>query len=394
MRLWFVDSRLRGIDEVGVCVPQHPANPPAFLCVLTHVPTAFMLPVRIIGRRHCLSQVRGGAMINEQLNWGVLGAARIATNQMIPAIQQSDTGRVAAIASRSAAKASDVAEHFGIDRSYGSYDDLLADPDIDVIYNPLPNSMHLEWSVKSAKAGKHILCEKPLGATADECRQMIDAAAQNNVLLIEAFWYRYHPKNLMIKEMVDDGSLGTLRAVRAYHYGTETRPTTSIAMSSELAGGALLFGGCYPVNLSRWLFGREPKTVSAIFEFDPLYKVDVTFNGLLDFGANQHGIANCGFHHAEKSRYEVIGERGYAVVEPFLTGDPGAMIVRFEIDGRKFERQTPPANAFVIQVDAFTSCLKGEAESLTTAEDAAKNMTVIDSLFRSGRTGRHVAIPE
>ena len=333
-------------------------------------------------------------MIEDKLNWGVLGAAQIATNQMIPAIQQSGSGRVGAIASRSASKASDSAKHFGIDRSYGSYEDLLADPNIDAIYNPLPNSMHLEWSIKSAQAGKHILCEKPMGATADECRRMIRAADEKNVLLIEAFWYRYHPKNLMIKQMVDDGSLGSLRAVRAYHYGMQTNRATSIAMSRQLAGGALLFGGCYPVNLCRWLFGREPKTVSAIFEFDEVYEVDVTFNGLLDFGAGQHGIANCGFNHAEKSRYEVIGERGYGVVEPFLTGNHGPMTVRFDIDGRKFERQTPPANAFVLQVDAFAARLKGGPDSLTTAQDAVKNMTVIDSLFRSGRTGRHVAIPE
>ena len=333
-------------------------------------------------------------MIKDKLNWGVLGAAQIATNQMIPAIQQSGTGRVAAIASRGASKASDVAKRFGIERSYGSYDELVADPQIDAIYNPLPNSLHLEWTVKSANAGKHILCEKPMGATADECRRMIEAAIQNNVLLIEAFWYRYHPKNLMIKEIVDEGRLGKLRAVRAYHYGMQKNRARSIAMSSELAGGALLFGGCYPVNLSRWLFGREPRTVSAIFEFDAVYEVDTTFNGLLDFGAGRHGTANCGFDHAEFSRYEVIGERGYGVVEPFLTGNHGPMTVHFDIDGRKFTRETPPANAFVLQVDAFASRLKGGPESLTTAEDAVKNMTVIDSLFRSGRTGRHVAIPE
>lgn len=223
---------------------------------------------------------------------------------------------------------------------------------------------------------------------------MIGAAAQNNVLLIEAFWYRYHPKNLLIKQMVSDGRLGELRAVRAHHYDLIKDPATSIAMSEEFTGGSLMFGGCYPVNVSRWLFGREPNAVSAIFEFDPVHGVNVTFSGLLDFGAGQHRITSCGFRHAEFSRYEVLGERGYAIIEPFLTGNHGAMTVPYEIDGRASERQVPPANAFVLQVDAFTSCLRGEAESLTTAEDAVKNMTVIDSLFRSGRTGRHVTVQE
>ncbi len=333
-------------------------------------------------------------MNRENLNWSVIGAAAIA-RQMIPAIQESATGRVAAIASHSAEKASDFAQQYGIERSYGSYDDLLADPDVDAIYNPLPNSVHLEWTIKSAEAGKHILCEKPLGATADECRQMIEAAAQHDVLLIEAFWYRYHPKNLLVREIVSEGRLGELRAVRAYHYyGPSRKGASSISMSKELAGGTLMFSGCYPVNLSRWLFDQQPEAVSAIFEFDPQREVDVTFDGLLDFGAGRHGIANSCSRHARMTRYEVIGERGYVVVEPFLVPDHGPMTVLVNIEGATTERQIPPANAYTLQTDAFASCLKGEAQSLTTPEDAVLNMEVIEALFRSGRTGKRVTLRE
>ena len=138
----------------------------------------------------------------EKLRWGVLGTADIAIRQVIPATQQSQSGRVAAIASRTEARAAEVARMLDIERHYGSYERLLADPDVDAIYIPLPNSMHLEWAIKSAEAGKHILCEKPLGITADECRQMVKAARENNVLLTEAFWYRHHPQNLLVKDLI------------------------------------------------------------------------------------------------------------------------------------------------------------------------------------------------
>ncbi len=331
--------------------------------------------------------------LKEKLSWGVLGAAGIAKLRMIPAIQESESGRVAALASRSADKATEVAKQFGVERAYGSYDELLADQDIDAIYIPLPNSMHCEWSIKALQAGKHVLCEKPLAISADECRRMVEAAGRSNRLLIEAFWYRHHPQNHLVREAIAEGKLGELRVVRAYHHGNVTDPATNVRMKSELAGGTLVDNGPYPVNLCRWLFGKEPRAVSAFFEFDPVYKVDVSFSGLLDFGPSQVGIVDTGFKHAYKHRYEVIGDRGYVVADRFLVHADMTATLRFSIDGQVSERQIPPTNAFVRQVDAFAACLRDGAESLTPAEDAIKNLTVIEALYQSGREGRHVPIP-
>ena len=329
----------------------------------------------------------------DKLNWGVLGTADIAIRQVIPATQQSQTGRVAAIASRSAEKAVQAARRLSIERHYGSYEHLLADPNLDAIYIPLPNSMHLEWATKAAEAGKHILCEKPLGVTAEECRQMVNSARKNNVLLTEAFWYRHHPQNQLVKSLAAAGSLGDLKIIRGYLQGKAHNPETNIRFSTELAGGTLLDGGCYAVNLCRWLYDREPSVVSAMFEYDDHYKVDVAFYGILKFGDGQFGFASSGYRHARNVSYEVYGDRGSAFVESFMTADHKSTTVRLVIDGEVSERKFPPVNAYTLQADSFARCAREGAETLTPAEDAIKNMAVIEALIESGRTGRHISVP-
>ncbi len=326
------------------------------------------------------------------LEWGILGAAKIATWQMIPAIQQSASGRVAAIASRSSEKSAQVASQFGIDRSYGSYEELLADPKLDAIYIPLPNTMHCKWSIQAAEAGKHILCEKPLGVTPEECQQMIGAAAKNNVLLVEGFWYRYHPRHQVVRDTLTEGRLGDIRVIRA-HLNGQILLADNIRGSRELAGGTLMDGGCYPVNLCRWLYEREPERVSAFFKFDATYKVDVSFNGLLDFGNGQHAVVESNFRKGPRhSRYEVVGDRGNLLVEPFLTSDHGSSTIRFAIDGQESERHFPPTNAFTLQVDAFADYAREGTTPLTPAEDAEKNITVVQALYESHRLGQHVPV--
>ncbi len=329
----------------------------------------------------------------EKLRWGVLGTADIAIRQVIPATQQSRTGRVAAIASRTEARAAEVARMLDIERHYGSYEQLLADPDVDAIYIPLPNSMHLEWAIKSAEAGKHILCEKPLGITADECRQMVKAARENNVLLTEAFWYRHHPQNLLVKDLIAQGTLGELKIIRGSLQGKAPDTGNNIRFSAELAGGTLLDGGCYPVNLCRWLYQREPTVVSAMFEHDDRFKVDVAFYGILKFGDGQFGFASSGYRHARNVSYEVYGDRGSASVESFMTADHKSTTVRLVIDGEASKHKFPPVNAYTLQADSFAECVREGTEPLTPAADAIKNMAVIEALFESGRTGRHIALP-
>ena len=328
----------------------------------------------------------------DKLNWGILSTARIANLHVIPATQQSETGRVLAIASRSSEKASEFSDRFGIERHYGSYEELLADPDVDAIYNPLPNSMHLEWSIRAAEAGKHILCEKPLGVDVAECRQMIAAARKHGVLLIEAFWYRHHPQHQPVRDAIAEGRLGKIRQIRGYLHVDIANLSSNIRMSKELAGGTLMDGGCYPVNLCRWLYQAEPRVVTAIMDVDPNHGVEVSFNGILDFGDGQVGLVSSGFKYARKVSYQVFGERGYALVEKFLNSDHDEATARLVIDGRPCEYHFPPINAYTLQADAFAACLRNGTESLTPAEDAIGNMATIQALYRSSREGRHVSL--
>ena len=330
----------------------------------------------------------------EKLNWGILSTARIANLHVIPATQRSKTGRVLAIASRSGDKAAEFAERHGIERHYGSYEQLLADPDIDAIYNPLPNTLHLEWSIKAAEAGKHILCEKPLAADVAECRQMIEAARKHDVLLIEAFWYRQHPQHQPVRDAIAEGRLGKIRQIRAYLHANIANLDTNIRMSKELAGGTLMDGGCYPVNLCRWLYQAEPRVVSAMMDVDPNHGVEFSFNGMMDFGDGQVGMVSSGFKYARKISYQVFGDRGYALVEDFLTSDHTETTVRLVINDRSSEYHFPAVNAYTLQADAFASCLRDGAESLTPPEDAIGNMAAIEALHRSARTGRHVALAQ
>ncbi len=328
-----------------------------------------------------------------KLRWGVLGTADIAVRQVIPATQQSRSGHVAAIASRSLENAANAARSLEIERYYGSYEHLLADPDLDAVYIPLPNSMHLKWVTRAAEAGKHILCEKPLGVTADECRQMVSAARKNNVLLVEAFWFRHHPQNRLVKSLVAEGSLGEPKIIRGYLQGKATNPESNIRFSSELAGGTLLDGGCYPVNLCRWLYQREPSVVSAMFEYDYRYNVDVAFYGILQFGDGQFGFASSGYRHARSVSYEVYGDRGSASVESFMTSDHKSTTVRLMIDGEASERKFPSVNAYTLQAESFVENVREGTAPLTPADDAIKNMAVLEALIESGRTGRHVSVP-
>lgn len=329
----------------------------------------------------------------DKLRWGVLGTADIAVRQVIPATQQSQSGRVAAIASRSLEKAANAARSLEIERYYGSYEHLLADPDLDAVYIPLPNSMHLEWVTRAAEAGKHILCEKPLGVTADQCGKMVNAAQENDVLLVEAFWYRHHPQNQLVKDLVAAGSLGELKIIRGYLQGMASNPETNIRFSAELAGGTLLDGGCYPVNLCRWLYQREPTVVSAMFEYDDHYAVDVAFYGILKFGDGQFGFTSSGYRHARSVSYEVYGDRGSAVVESFMTSDHASTTVRLLIDGESSERKFPPVNAYTLQAESFVESVREGTAPLTPADDAIKNLAVIEAIIESGRTGRHVSVP-
>jgi predicted dehydrogenase len=332
--------------------------------------------------------------VNAKVRWGVLGAAKIATVKVIPAMQRGEWSIVTAIASRDRENAQRAAASLGIARAYGSYDDLIADPDIDAIYNPLPNHLHVPWTIRAAEAGKHVLCEKPVGMSADEASMLLDARNRTGVLIQEAFMVRTSPQWLRARDIVHSGRLGALRAMSGFfsYFNDDAANVRNVA---EYGGGALLDIGCYLVNTSRMLFGREPERVCAMIDRDPRFGVDRLCSMMLDFGSG-HAIGTCGTQLAPYQRVQILGTHGRLEVEiPFNA--PPDRPCRIAIHD-----STDPAAAasemldidvsdqYTIQGDLFSRAIREGRPAPYPLEDSLLNMRVIDHLFQSAATGTWV----
>ncbi|AHG89671.1 oxidoreductase domain protein [Gemmatirosa kalamazoonensis] len=326
------------------------------------------------------------------LRWGVLGAASIAVRRVIPAMQRSAACRVDAIASRDLAKARAAADALGIPRAYGSYEELLADPEIDAVYNPLPNHLHVPWSERAAAAGKHVLCEKPIALTADEARALVAARDRAGVQIAEAFMVRTHPQWHVARDVVRSGRIGELKLVTG-HFSYHRRDPSDVRNRVEWGGGVLLDVGCYPITMSRWLFGAEPAEVVGTLERDPEFGVDRLAAGLLRFptGMATFGVGGQIVHH---QRVQILGTAGRIELEiPF--SPPGDHPTRLLVDdgrdvlGTGVESIAVGAyDQFTLQADRFAAAVRGEGPVPVPLEDAIANMAVIDAIFRSVESGR------
>jgi predicted dehydrogenase len=326
------------------------------------------------------------------VRWGVLGVADIAVRQVIPAMQRSRTARVEAIASREAAKAEAAARSLGVPRAYGSYEALLADAGVEAVYIPLPNHLHVPWTVRAAEAGKHVLCEKPIACSAAEARQLVGVAQRTGVRIGEAFMVRTHPQWLKVRELLAAGRLGELRLVQG-HFTYNRRDPDDVRSRLEYGGGVLLDIGCYPVMLSRWLFGAEPAEVAAVLDRDPDFKVDRLVSGLLRFPSGQACFTVAG-QAVPFQRMQLFGTRGRLEVEiPF--NPPADHCCRLLLDDGRDPRgagvetvTVAAANQYALQSDAFAAAVRGGGEVPVGVEDAIANMAVLDALFRAAETGR------
>ena len=224
--------------------------------------------------------------MTDKVRWGVLSTAHIGTEQVIPAIQQGRNCEVVAIASRDVARGRKAADRLAIPSAYASYEELLADQDIDAVYNPLPNHLHRDWTIAAARAGKHVLCEKPLALNADEAQEMVDSCADAGVKLMEAFMYRLHPSWVKVRELVASGAIGELLSIQT-RFAYFNNDPSNIRNKTETGGGALMDIGCYAINLSRMMFGSEPTRVQAAVRRDPDFGTDTVTSALLDFGDGQ-----------------------------------------------------------------------------------------------------------
>jgi predicted dehydrogenase len=326
------------------------------------------------------------------IRWGILSTANIGRKKVIPGIRGAARCSVDAIASREPGRAAAVAAELDIPRAYGSYEELLADPEIDAVYIPLPNHLHAEWTKAAARAGKHVLCEKPLAMNADEAADMVAVCEAEGVRLMEAFMYRLHPSLVATRELVTSGRIGRLMSVDSWFSYFNDDPT-NIRNIAEVGGGGLFDIGCYTINVSRFLFGAEPRTVDARLERDPATGVDILASAILGF-AGGTATFTCSTRTEPDQRVDVYGTEGRIRVHiPFnippdrpteitvtAGGEPpvapASQVIRFE-----------PADPYAVEAELFAAAILDGLPTPTPPADAIANMRVIDRVFAAADAG-------
>jgi predicted dehydrogenase len=317
-----------------------------------------------------------------KIRWGVLGVARIATEKVIPAMQRGELCEVTAIASRDVQRARAAAPGLGIAKAYGSYEELLQDPEIDAIYNPLPNHLHVPMSIAALEAGKHVLCEKPLSLSVAEGRRLLDARNRTGKKAGEAFMVRTHPQWLRTRDLVRSGAIGRLRSIFGYFSYFLDDPA-NIRNVPEYGGGGIMDIGCYPINTSRFIFGEEPARVSALVEYDAVMKTDRLASAILDFPSGQ-SVFTCGTQVAPYQRMHFIGTDARIEIEIPFNAPPDRPCRIFVNDAVE---EFPVCDQYTIQGDEFSRAIMEDTEVPVPIEDALKNMAVIEAVFAAGKSG-------
>ena len=327
-----------------------------------------------------------------KLRWGVLGVANIAVQKVIPAMQRGERCEIIAIASRDLAKAQKAARQLGIPKPHGSYDTLLADREIDAIYNPVPNHLHVPWSIKAAEAGKHVLCEKPIGLSVAEAKQLRDARDRTGVKIGEAFMVRTHPQWLKALELVRGGRIGDVRSIVGFFSYSNLDPA-NIRNILEYGGGGLMDIGCYPIFTSRYIFGTEPRRVLSLIERDPQMKTDRLTSAILDFPAG-HAIFTCGTQLVPYQRMQIFGTRGRIEIEIPFNAPPDRPCRVFLDDGRDLfgsgieTYEIPTCDQYTIQGDLFSRAVQEGGDVPVPLESSIANMAVIEAIFRSAESAK------
>jgi predicted dehydrogenase len=329
-------------------------------------------------------------MAKDEIVWGILGAAKINDKVVVP-MHSAPKCRVKGIASRSPEKAREAAAKYGLAVAYDSYEALLADPEIDAVYIPLPNHIHVEWTIKAVEAGKHVLCEKPIGLDGEQVERLIAARNSSGRYIQEAFMVRTHPQWLKVRSLIDEGVIGELRAVTGGFTYNNTNPD-NIRNQSEFGGGGLLDIGCYPITTSRFVIGREPKRVVSLLEQDPAFKVDRLGSVLMDFG----GVQASFFYSTQTHNYQRMqfhGTKGRIEVEiPFNAPNdrPARLLISENTSaGAASERwlELPVCDQYGVAAATFAEAILSGSPQAIPLEDARANMQVIDAVFRSAQSG-------
>ncbi len=328
----------------------------------------------------------------KKLRWGILGTAKIAEQWLIPAMQASGHAEVVAVGSRDGEKARAFAEKTGIPKAHDSYQAVLEDPEVDAVYNPMPNHLHVPWSVRAIEAGKHVLCEKPLGLDVNDVQPVLEAAAKApHLVVMEAFMYRFHPQWIKVREMLAAGELGRVNAVNA-SFTYNNQDPDNVRNMPGIGGGGLLDIGCYCVSATRLAFGREPVKVAGNIDIDGRFGVDRHASVLLDFGPGM-GTFFCSTQSESSQTVSIFGERGNLVVEnPFFRRDGVPSRLILTRDGQQEVISIGVHNHYVDQIDAFSQAALNGQPAPTPLSDALANMKVLDAIFKSVEVGGWAAV--
>jgi predicted dehydrogenase len=331
-------------------------------------------------------------MVKDKVRFGVLSSAKIGVTKVIPALQNSELCEVTALASRNQDKAAKICAQLGIDTWYGSYEELLADPDIDAVYNPLPNHLHVPWSVEVLKAGKHVLCEKPLALSADEAESLVRAAASfPHLKIMEAFMYRFHPQWRKAKELVANGAVGKLKMVQSF-FSYFNDDGANIRNIASMGGGGLMDIGCYCLSLSRWLYDDMPKRVCCCGEYDSSFGTDTLVSGLLEFEAGMASFT-CSTLLAPYQRVNILGDAGrIEIMIPFNAPADRETVIHLYREGSKETLSFDVCDQYSVQADAFASAIRDDREVFTPLSDGVMNMRLMEQCVKSISTGGWVAV--
>lgn len=333
-----------------------------------------------------------GKEIMKKIRWGVLGTARIGWEKVIPGMQSGAHCSIDAIASRDGDRARQWADRLGIARAYGSYEALLADPEIDAIYNPLPNHLHVPWAIKAAQAGKHVLCEKPIAITASEAEPLLAVRDATGMRIQEAFMVRTHPQWLKAKEILDSGRIGQIRAVQGVFNYFNDDPD-NIRNMADIGGGGMLDIGCYPTTTSRFMLNAEPRRVVALIDRDPTFDTDRLGSVLYDFPGGVQASFVYSTQLVAYQRMHFMGSKGRIEIEIPFNAPSGQPCRIFVDDGASLSGdgietiEIPACDQYGVAGDAFSASLMENTPQPVPLENTLANMRVIDAVFRSARSG-------
>lgn len=318
-----------------------------------------------------------------KVRWGQLSTANIGLKKVLPGMKKSKLCEIVGIASRDLDAATTAAKQLGIPKAYGSYEDMLADPEIEAVYNPLPNHLHVPWSIKAIEAGKHVLCEKPIALTASEAQTLVDTARRYpHLKVMEAFMYRLHPQWQLAKKLVDEGKIGELRTINSF-FSYHLLDPKNIRNQAEIGGGGLMDIGCYNISLSRFIFNREPARVIGTVEYDPQMRIDRLASGILDFGIGT-ATFTCGTQLSPYQRVNIYGTSGRVEIEiPFNAPQDRPCRLWHEHDGKIEETVLPTADQYAIQGDLLSEAILNDTPVPTPLEDSVANMQVIEAIIAS-----------